>query len=81
MPDPVVSRRDLLKAGLIGGAGLVLAVHLDACARLDADPPPTSAPFAPDAWIRIGTDGVVTVVVDRSEMGQGVTTALPMLVA
>ena len=81
MPDPVVSRRDLLKAGLIGGAGLVLAVHLDGCARLDADPPPTSAPFAPDAWIRIGTDGIVTVVVDRSEMGQGVTTALPMLVA
>ena len=81
MGDPVVSRRDLLKAGLIGGIGLTIAVHLDACMRLGADAPPTSAPFAPDAWIRIGTDGAVTVVVDRSEMGQGVSTALPMLVA
>ena len=81
MPDSAVSRRDVLKAGLVGGVGLVLAVHLDACARLDAGPPSTSAPFAPDAWIRIGTDGIVTVVVDRSEMGQGVSTALPMLVA
>jgi isoquinoline 1-oxidoreductase beta subunit len=37
--------------------------------------------FAPDAWVRVGTDGEVVVMVDRSEMGQGVSTALPMLVA
>jgi isoquinoline 1-oxidoreductase beta subunit len=37
--------------------------------------------FLPNAWLRIGPDGWVTVVVDRSEMGQGVDTALPMLVA
>jgi len=39
------------------------------------------APFAPNAWLRIGTDNSVLVIVDRSEMGQGVTTALPMLLA
>jgi isoquinoline 1-oxidoreductase beta subunit len=39
------------------------------------------APFAPNAWLRIGTDNSVLVVVDRSEMGQGVTTSLPMLLA
>ena len=34
-----------------------------------------------NAWIKIGADGVVLVQVPRQEMGQGVTTALPMLVA
>lgn len=37
--------------------------------------------FAPNAFIRIGTDDVVTVIVNHSEMGQGIFTALPMLVA
>src|SRR5713226_5547667 len=81
MAESTISRRDLLKGGLTAGVGLTIAVYLDGCVRRDADPPETSAPFAPDAWIRLATDGTVTVVVDRSEMGQGVTTALPMLVA
>ena len=34
-----------------------------------------------NAWLRIGTDDSITIVVDRSEMGQGVYTALPMLFA
>ena len=38
-------------------------------------------PFAPNAFIRIGTDDIVTIVVGKSEMGQGVFTSLPMLVA
>ena len=37
--------------------------------------------FAPNAWVRIGTDDRITVVIDRSEMGQGVLTSLSMLVA
>src|SRR5437773_10974903 len=43
--------------------------------------PAAAAPFAPNAWLRIGADESVLVIVDRSEMGQGVTTALPMLLA
>src|SRR5437773_11994385 len=43
--------------------------------------PAAAAPFAPNAWLRIGADESVLVVVDRSEMGQGVTTSLPMLLA
>jgi isoquinoline 1-oxidoreductase beta subunit len=62
----------------------MLGVHLPACRSGDALPLAEDSPpgtFAPNAWIRIGTDGMVTIIVDRSEMGQGVTTALPMLVA
>ena len=42
---------------------------------------PDERPFAPNAWLRIGADDTVTVLVDRSELGQGVSTSLPMLVA
>lgn len=74
------SRRDFVKAGLAAGAGLTISVSLQGCG-VEPLPAPGAAPFAPDAWIRIGADDTVTVVVDRSEMGQGVSTALPMLVA
>ncbi|HEY9519757.1 MAG TPA: molybdopterin cofactor-binding domain-containing protein, partial [Gemmatimonadales bacterium] len=77
---PDLTRREFVRAGLAAGAGLTLAVSLGGCAD-EAPPPAGSAPFAPDAWIRIGADDTVTVMVDRSEMGQGVSTALPMLVA
>ncbi len=75
-----LTRRDFVKAGLVAGAGLTLAVSLDGC-RKEAAPAAGGAAFAPNAWIRIGADDTVTVMVDRSEMGQGVSTALPMLVA
>lgn len=73
-----MERREFIRVAAGVGAGLTLAVSLDGC----SEPAPSStAAFAPNAWIRIGTDGVVTVMVDRSEMGQGISTALPMLVA
>lgn len=75
-----MSRRAFLQAGA-AGAGLVLAVSFGGGCRTDDALPATDAPFAPDAWLRIRPDGSVTVMVDRAEMGQGVTTALPMLVA
>ena len=75
-----LSRRDFVKATVAAGAGLTLAVSLDGC-RKEGLPSTAGATFAPNAWIRIGTDDTVTVMVDRSEMGQGVSTALPMLVA
>lgn len=78
-----VNRRDFLKAGAAAGAGLTLAVYLPGCTREAAlaEAAVATPTFLPNAWLRIGPDGWVTVVVDRSEMGQGVSTALPMLVA
>ncbi|MEK6209678.1 MAG: xanthine dehydrogenase family protein molybdopterin-binding subunit [Pseudomonadota bacterium] len=74
-----VSRRRFLKTGAAAAAGLTVAAYLPGCSG--EAPPKADAPFAPNAWVRVHTDGSVTVMVDRSEMGQGVITALTMLVA
>ncbi|OYU39399.1 MAG: twin-arginine translocation pathway signal protein [Pseudorhodobacter sp. PARRP1] len=64
---------------LAGGAGLTLALMLPlARGRAMAE---TAAPFAPNAFIRIGTDDTVTVLIKHIEMGQGPYTGLSTLVA
>src|SRR6059036_3130185 len=73
-----ITRREFLETA--GVAGLVIGFHLPATGR-QAMRGAAAAAFAPNAWLRIGADESVLVVVDRSEMGQGVTTALPMLLA
>ena len=73
-----VTRRAFLETAGAAGAGLVISFYLPSGLRFRS---PTAGPFAPNAWLRIGEDESVLVIVDRSEMGQGVTTALPMLLA
>ncbi|PYP08223.1 MAG: twin-arginine translocation pathway signal protein [Gemmatimonadetes bacterium] len=68
-----MERRDFLQVAGTIGAGLVIGFKIPSRRGV--------APFAPNAWLRIGTDDSVLVIVDRSEMGQGVTTSLPMLLA
>jgi len=67
------SRRDFLIAGAAAGAGLVIGFYLPHKSSKGA--------FEPNAYLRIAPDGKVTVVVARSEMGQGVWTSLPMILA
>jgi isoquinoline 1-oxidoreductase beta subunit len=76
------SRREFLKTGTTLGVGLTLAFYLPvgAAARMKADQS-TDKPFAPNAFIRIAPDDTVTVIVKHLEMGQGVNTGLPTLVA
>jgi isoquinoline 1-oxidoreductase beta subunit len=66
---------------LAGGAatGLLVAFRVDP--RAEADAPATSSVFEPNAFLRIAPDDTVTVYVVRLEMGQGVRTLLPMIVA
>jgi len=71
------SRREFLKAGAAVGGGLVLGVTLPG--RLGHAAAATTA--MPNAWVKIGSDDAVTILCARSEMGQGVYTALPTLVA
>lgn len=74
-------RRIFLQRSALAGGGLVLAVTLPgrigAAARVAKDARESDL----NAWLRIGADDSVTIIVDRSEMGQGVYTALPMLLA
>jgi len=73
-----LSRRMFLATGAAGGAGLVLGVSLPD--RLDGDASRSNG-FEPNAFIQIGTDGSVIIWCARPEMGQGVRTSMPMIVA
>ncbi len=74
-----ISRREFLKAGALIGGGLVLGVSLPTAA-LSAKKAPMAESASLNAFVRVGTDDIVTIVVNHSEMGQGVYTSLPMLV-
>ncbi len=81
-----VSRRGFL-TGVSALGGLVLVVGFPAALRA-ADPPKYGADGMPDGWVddplafvAIGEDGTVSIVCHRSEMGQGVRTSMPMIVA
>ena len=71
-----LTRRALLKIGALAGGGLLLGIRLHAYAEPLSDAP---ADLAHHAWIRIQGDGRISLSLARSEMGQGVMTALPML--
>jgi len=80
-----VSRRRFLETAALGG--LILAVGYPSATRA-ADPPKYGADGMPHGWVdnplvfvAIGADGIVSVVCHRSEMGQGVRTGMPMIVA
>ena len=75
-----VSRRGFLRGAVAAGT-FVLGVHLvpePLWANTDGASP---AVFQPDIYLRIASDGTVTIVANRSEMGCGSRTALPLVVA
>ncbi|MBU1640184.1 MAG: molybdopterin-dependent oxidoreductase, partial [Proteobacteria bacterium] len=74
-----ISRRDFCKSSAVLSGGLVLAFYVPGCSSKVEELAMTE-PFVPNAFIRIGADETVTVIVNKSEMGQGVYTSLPMLV-
>src|SRR5579863_3524501 len=69
-----LSRREFVAAGVAAGAGLVIGFHLPHGNS-------SGSTFAPNAYLKITPDGEITIVVARSEMGQGVRTSLPMILA
>jgi isoquinoline 1-oxidoreductase subunit beta len=78
----VVNRREFLKTGAAGGAALVVGFHLSPSAFADqaqGQEKKTPNPF--DAWVRVTPDNRVTLILGKSEMGQGIMTALPMILA
>ncbi len=82
MTTHAVSRRDFVVVLTSAGGALLLGCRVGersgATTAAAAAPPPA---FAPNAFIRIGSDGRVTLVMNQVEMGQGTYTSMPMLLA
>jgi isoquinoline 1-oxidoreductase beta subunit len=85
MTEPLkLTRREFLVRSTAAGGGLLLGFYLPVTGSLAADSePPSDQPQAVEvnAWIVIQPDNRVLIRVARSEMGQGIFTALPMLIA
>jgi len=93
--NPTFNRRDFLKVS--AGTSLLIGIYLTGCqADINQVPDPTSpsvkvpdeptegppvVEIQPDAFLKIDSTGVVTVIVSKPELGQGVRTALPMILA
>ena len=88
-----INRRDFLKVSSAAGAGLLISLYISGCGdktTFEAEPtaestprPPLEGPDAlkPGLFVRIERDESVTITIHRSEMGQGVRTALAMILA
>ena len=72
-----LGRRQFLQVTAIAGGGLLLGTRIGASPHAGAG----FADFAPNAWIRMAPDGIVTIIAQNPEIGQGVKTMLPMIIA
>src|SRR5882762_6195122 len=76
-----IKRREFLKFSVAASGGLLIGIYMPAASTVACAQQASPSSFMPNAFVRIGTDERVTVIVNHSEMGQGVYTSLPMLLA
>jgi len=69
----LVSRRNFLRVTALGGGGLLLALYADPVVEFFA--------LAPSSFIRVNADGTFTIMAKNPEIGQGIKTSMPMLIA
>jgi isoquinoline 1-oxidoreductase beta subunit len=74
-------RRAFLKSSAAAGGALVIGFYLPSGVRKAVAASKQAAPFAANAFIRVAPDETVTILCNKSEMGQGVYTSLPMIAA
>lgn len=83
--ESVLDRRAFLRITALAGGGVLIAAHFDSVAALFAQGPPGpsggTSTFAPTAFVRVAPDGVVTIMAKNPELGQGIMTVVPMLIA
>jgi len=83
MTTTLLDRRAFLRVSALAGGGMMLATYFEPVAEaagLAVRPTDTTAPVL-NAFIRIAPDGIVTIVAKNPEIGQGVKTSMPMLIA
>ncbi|MGO9260994.1 MAG: molybdopterin cofactor-binding domain-containing protein [Bryobacteraceae bacterium] len=76
-----MERRSFLKIGALAGGGVLLGLYTEPPASAQGRGGPPAAPPDPHNYIRIAEDGTVTIIAKNPEVGQGVKTMLPMLIA
>ena len=81
LPPAAVDRREFLKLSGVASGGLALAFFLRSGGEARAADPASGGEFKPNAFVRITPSGAVTIVSKQPEMGQGVKTSLPMIIA
>jgi isoquinoline 1-oxidoreductase beta subunit len=81
MSEAGVTRREFLETAALLSSSLVIAFMVPGARRALAAEPASAGTFVPNAFLRIGSDDRVTVLLAHSEMGQGIWTTLPMLIA
>ena len=74
----IISRRSILKTGALSGASLLIGFHLPFAFAQDSQ---QAAPNPFNAWIRIDADNTVTLTAPLAELGEGLATAIPMMLA
>ncbi|MBI4264702.1 MAG: xanthine dehydrogenase family protein molybdopterin-binding subunit [Acidobacteria bacterium] len=78
----VVTRRAFLKVTALAGGGMLVAGEVDPSTGVYAQGPQgPPAAFVPAAFIRVAPDGIVTIMAKSPELGQGIKTSLPMIIA
>jgi isoquinoline 1-oxidoreductase subunit beta len=79
--NPSITRRQFLKKSL-AGAGMTIAISINPFgSSIVSSQEIKKGLFSPNVWVQITPDNIVTIIVNKSEMGQGVYTSLPMILA
>jgi isoquinoline 1-oxidoreductase beta subunit len=82
MKTLTLDRRSFLRVTALAGGGMVVAAYLDPVARvLGQAPQAPPVTFVPNVFVKVTPDNVVTIMAKNPEIGQGVKTSLPMLIA
>jgi isoquinoline 1-oxidoreductase beta subunit len=77
----LVDRRAFLKVTALAGGGMLVASYIDPIDLLAQGGPPAGGTFVPTAFIRVSPDGIVTIMAKNPELGEGIKTSLPMIIA
>jgi isoquinoline 1-oxidoreductase beta subunit len=83
-PVRAIGRRSFLRVSAIAGGGLLLSAYIDpveGALALTPQGAPAAPALNPNAFIRISPEGIVTITAKNPEVGQGIRTMLPMLIA